>query len=160
VGIGTAIRLAANGATLALGTAFTHAPGIVIGTSAIAVAVMCEAVYAGIVAAPVVRGPLRAAPVPAAPLTWAQFSHFYLPVALPAIRRFTIALALLVTVPMLTAIATPLGNFWFARVSALGAPLVTLASLSLWLAIPMPALSAIQNAYQGALVHGRDTRAV
>jgi Na+-driven multidrug efflux pump len=45
-------------------------------------------------------------------------------------------------------------------VSALPAALVSLATTGLWLAAPMPALSALQSLYQGAAVHSRRTRAI
>jgi hypothetical protein len=53
---------------------------------------------------------------------------------------------------------TPLAGFWFRRLSALPPPLATLAHWGLWIALPMPGLTVLQNWYQGALVHSRRTR--
>jgi hypothetical protein len=82
------------------------------------------------------------------------------PGAVPALRRFTGLLATAVTSLAIVAAATPIGTVWFARVSALPAALVSLATTGLWLAAPMPALSALQSLYQGAAVHSRRTRAI
>src|SRR6185369_8613336 len=80
--------------------------------------------------------------------------------ALPALRRFTLLLAIVVSVVLLVVAATPLGLVWFARVSALPATLVAMATTGLWLAAPMPALTAFQSLYQGTVVHRRRTRAI
>lgn len=80
--------------------------------------------------------------------------------ALPALRRFTLMLAIVVSAVLLVVAATPLGLVWFARVSALPAALVAMASIALWLAAPVPALTAFQSLYQGTVVHRRRTRAI
>ncbi len=82
------------------------------------------------------------------------------PGAVPALRRFAGLLAVAVTSLLIVVAATPLGSVWFAHVSALPAPLVALASVGLWLAAPLPGLSAFQSLYQGAAVYSRRTRAV
>jgi hypothetical protein len=76
------------------------------------------------------------------------------------LRRFAISLAALVTILLLTIAATPLASFWFGRVSALNPRLVALACRGLWVALPMPALSALQSWYQGTIVHSRRTRGI
>jgi hypothetical protein len=220
VGVGTAVRLGANAAVLALGSLVPELPGIVVGTLAVATGVVGEALYAGIAARPILRGALRQAPVAAVPLTVRAFLEFYLPLAatpvltffamplcsaamgrmprtieslatwpvlngfvftlrstgfalnevvvalldrpgaVPALRRFTVRLAGAVTSLLLVTAATPLDAVWFGRVSALPGPLAALAMAGLWIAAPMPALSAFQSLYQGAAVHSRRTRAV
>ena len=82
------------------------------------------------------------------------------PRATRALRRFTGGLALITTGGLVVAAASPLGRFWFARVSALPPDLVGPAALGLWLSFAMPALSAYQSWYQGALVHSHRTRGV
>jgi progressive ankylosis protein len=82
------------------------------------------------------------------------------PGALAPLRRFTGLLAAAVTSLVIVAAATPLGTVWFARVSALPATLVALATTGLWLAAPMPGISAFQSLYQGTAVHSRRTRAI
>jgi hypothetical protein len=82
------------------------------------------------------------------------------PGAVAALRRFTFTLSAVVSGAMLLLAATPLGVLWLGRVSGLPPDLVRLSTLALWMALPMPALSAIQSLYQGALVHAHRTRAV
>lgn len=55
---------------------------------------------------------------------------------------------------------TPLGAWWFGGVSGLPPDLVRLARAGLWIALFLPALSAFQSLYQGALVHAHLTRGV
>src|ERR1044072_7733621 len=69
-------------------------------------------------------------------------------------------LAAVTSAGLLVMAATPLGAFWFGRVSALPPALVSMASFGLWLGFVMPALSALQSLYQGIIVHSRRTRAV
>jgi uncharacterized protein YhhL (DUF1145 family) len=78
----------------------------------------------------------------------------------PALRRFTILLAGIVTMVLLVMAATPLGAIWFSRISTLPPPLVALSCTGLWLAAPIPAMTAFQSLYQGAVVHAHRTRAV
>ena len=78
----------------------------------------------------------------------------------PALRRFTLVLSIVTTLALLAIAATPLAVWWFARVSALSPGLASLAAGALWVMVPMPAISAWQSWYQGALVHSRRTRGV
>ena len=73
------------------------------------------------------------------------------------LRRFTALLAILTTGMLAVIAATPLATFWFGTASALDPRLVTLARQSLWLALPVPGLTALQSWYQGAIVHSRRT---
>ncbi len=70
VGLGTVVRLSANLVVLTIGYMAGDVPGIVVGTSAVACGVICEAIYAGLVVRPVLHNELRLAPVvePAAQL--------------------------------------------------------------------------------------------
>lgn len=85
VSIGTALRLTAVAGTSIGAAAIFDAPGIVAGTTAIAVGVTVEALYAGWSTRPVVLGPVRAAAPVSPALTWAAFGTFYLPLALTSL---------------------------------------------------------------------------
>jgi hypothetical protein len=76
------------------------------------------------------------------------------------LRRFATLLTTLTTLLLVIIAATPLAVIWFGRVSGLSAALVVLSHTSLWLALPLPGLNAMQSWYQGALVHIRSTRSV
>ena len=84
VGVGTAIRLAADLVTLAIGYTLRW-PGIVTATAAVAAGVTCEAVYAGWAVRPILRGPLRQAPAVEPALTLRSFLAFYFPLMLTAL---------------------------------------------------------------------------
>jgi hypothetical protein len=75
-----------------------------------------------------------------------------------SLRRFAALLTTSTTALLLTIAATPLAGFWFQRVSALAPPLAMLAHWGLWIALPIPGLTVLQNWYQGTLVHSRHTR--
>jgi hypothetical protein len=76
------------------------------------------------------------------------------------LRRFTAFLAAVTTAVLVLFVVTPLSELWFGRISALPPGLAELARSSLWLALPLPALSALQSLYQGAIVHSRRTRGI
>lgn len=78
----------------------------------------------------------------------------------PALRRFAWGLAVFSSSLLLLAAATRLGLWWFARGSALPQALAVLAWRSLWLLVPMGAVSVWQSFHQGVLVHAHRTRAV
>ena len=80
--------------------------------------------------------------------------------AIRALRRFAIVLAVGVSAFLVLITATPLGEFWFAILSALEPDLVALARAALWCALIIPALAVQQSWYQGLLVTSRGTRAV
>ncbi len=82
------------------------------------------------------------------------------PDPVPALRRFSRGLALALSALLLAIAATPLGHLWLVDVSALPPALAGLASVAVWLAVALPAGSALQSWYQGALLHGHRTRAV
>ena len=217
--IGTAVRLGVEGLVLGAGLAYGKLPGIVVGTGAVACAVMAEAVYAIVAVRPALRE-LRAVPPSAEPLTLRAFLRFYLPLmvtplinfiamplgsaamsrmpraldslatwpvlsgasftmrsvgfaynevvvsmldrprAVPALRRFAVALSAVSSGVLLFAAATPVGLAWFARVSALPAPLLPMATAALWWLAFTPAATAWQSYWQGVLVHSRRTHGV
>jgi hypothetical protein len=84
VGIGTAIRLSSSGAVLLVGYLIGDIPGVMVGASAQALGVVCEAIYAGVRVQPVLRHQLDYAPA-AEPLTWRAFASFYIPLALTSL---------------------------------------------------------------------------
>jgi hypothetical protein len=85
VGMGTFIRLSADGLVLAAGYLIGTIPGIVVGTSAVIIGVISEATYIGLRVRPVLREELKpAAPVKPA-LTWPAFFRFYVPLALTSL---------------------------------------------------------------------------
>jgi len=84
VGIGTGVRLMANGLVLLAGYWIGSIQGIVVATTATAVGVVFEAVYIGIRVRPVLRDKVRNAPEDE-PLTLAAFIRFYIPLSLTSI---------------------------------------------------------------------------
>lgn len=74
--------------------------------------------------------------------------------------RYTVWLAVITTLLLLLITATPLARIWFGQLSGLEADLVRLATLGMWLSLPLPALSVYQSWYQGVIVHSRRTRAI
>ncbi|MBZ0267425.1 PQQ-dependent sugar dehydrogenase, partial [bacterium] len=111
IGVGTAVRLLANGSMLAAGALLTSWPGIAVGTAAIAVGVTCEALFVGIRARPVVRDTMPAHDPGARPLTRASFLRFYTPLALTS---------------LMTLAGLPLGS------AAMGRMPLVLESLAVW----------------------------
>jgi hypothetical protein len=99
VTIGTLVRLTVGVCVLGAGLAYGRLPGIVVGTGAVACAVVAEAVYAAIAVRPALRE-LRAAPPAAVPLTGRAFLRFYLP---------------LMVTPLINFIAMPLGSAAMSR---------------------------------------------
>jgi hypothetical protein len=82
------------------------------------------------------------------------------PGSVAPLRRFASVLAVVTTVGLLAIAATPLSYLWFRGLSALPVDLAVMARSALWLALPLPALSAAQSWYQGALLHASRTRAI
>jgi hypothetical protein len=88
VGLGTAVRLAANLLVLAVGYVVGTWPGIVVGTLAVAVGVMSEAVAARINVRGILRRELRDAVPAVEPLTLRGFIRFYAPLAVTPLIAF------------------------------------------------------------------------
>ena len=113
VALGTLVRLGTLSVVLAGGYALGRSSGIVVGTSAIALAVSAEALFARLCVRPILRErvPERAE---GPGLTWAAFSAFYVPLALT---------------PFLTLLVPPIGS------AAMGRMPQELASLAAWPAV-------------------------
>jgi glucose/arabinose dehydrogenase len=110
VGVGTAVRLAANFAVLAAGFAHGGIPGILVGTSAVIAGVLAEAIFVGVAVRPVLRGmPAERPGVP--PITAPAFIAFYTPLALTS---------------LMSLIPLPLGS------AAMGRLPLTIESLAVW----------------------------
>jgi len=82
------------------------------------------------------------------------------PGARPALRRFAWLLAAGTTSVAVLFAATPLADLWFGRISALPPDLASMAKSGAWLIVPLAALVVVQSRFQGALLHGRRTRAI
>lgn len=82
------------------------------------------------------------------------------PGAAPVLRRFAIILAASTTGLLLVMVLTPLSSVWFEQVSGLSPELAAMAHTGLWLALPLPAISAFQSWFQGTIVHSRRTRGI
>jgi len=82
------------------------------------------------------------------------------PGARAGLWRFTLYLAAGLTAVIVLVTVTPLNRLWFEQVSALAPDLAALARNALWLALPLPALAALQSWYQGLLLHARRTRGI
>jgi hypothetical protein len=111
VGVGTGIRLCADGLVLGFGLARGDLPGIVIAGSAVSLGVISEALYAGWRVRPVIRDELRIAPQVEEPLTWRSFASFYVPLAMTS---------------LLTLITLPMGSAALSRMP------MALESLAVW----------------------------
>lgn len=76
------------------------------------------------------------------------------------LRKFAIRLALITSLALGAMAATLLSLVWFDLVSGLSPKLVEMARTALWLAIPLPAMAAMQSWYQGSLLFGRKTKGI
>jgi hypothetical protein len=111
IGIGTVIRLLADGLVLFIGYQVGNIPGIVVATLAVAAGVISEAVYVGLVVQPVLRKHVKLAPPAGQALTLRSFLDFYIPLAMTS---------------LLTLIVQPMGS------AALGRMPQPLESLAVW----------------------------
>ena len=111
VSIGTAIRLLADGLVLAAGLLIGTVPGIAVAGAAVALGVICEAVYAGIRVRPVIRDELPKAPIVEPPLQMSTFLAFYVPLGMTS---------------LLTLLVLPMGSAALSRMP------LALASLAVW----------------------------
>lgn len=85
VGIGTLVRLLADGLVLGIGYLIGTLPGVVIATGAIAAGVVSEALYAGLRVRPVLRHSLDQVPPAGEGLNWGSFWRFYVPLAMTSL---------------------------------------------------------------------------
>lgn len=82
------------------------------------------------------------------------------PRAQTSLRRFTTGLALSTSGLHLLLMITPLAYLYFNQLSALSQPLSSVAVQGTWILLPIPALVAMQSWYQGAIMHGSNTRGI
>lgn len=111
VGIGTVIRLCADGLVLGYGLVRGDLPGIVVAGLAISFGVVSEAIYVGLRVRPVIRDQLMVAPRVEEPLTLRSFSSFYIPLAMTS---------------LLTLLTLPIGSAALSRMP------MALDSLAVW----------------------------
>ena len=89
VGVGTLVRLCADGVVLAIGYLLGSVPGIVIAATVIVAGVLSEALYIGIRVRPVLCDRLKPAPGQQQPLTLRGFLRFYVPLSLTSLIFLT-----------------------------------------------------------------------
>jgi hypothetical protein len=82
------------------------------------------------------------------------------PGAAESLRRFAIYLTTVVTLLTVLLVATPLSLLWLRYVVTVDVEVTVLVRQALWLALLVPGLTAMQNWYQGVIVHSRRTRGV
>lgn len=87
-------------------------------------------------------------------------SLFERPQSVRQLRRFALGVSVALTTALFVISATPLASLWFGRVSALPPDLAYIGQISLWFALPQPALTVLQSWYQGAILHSRKTRGI
>ncbi len=76
------------------------------------------------------------------------------------LRRFATILLISTTLLLVLIVATPLDQLWFTGVSALPPHLADIAQRGLWFTLLLPALSVLQNWYQGTIVNSQRTRGI
>ncbi len=82
------------------------------------------------------------------------------PKGLFQLKRFAKVLSISTMGILVTIAFTPLGEFWFSKVSGLSSNLVELSSITIMFAILMPGYQVYQSWYGGLLVHYRETRGI
>jgi len=87
VGLGTLVRLGADGIVLAVGYLIGTIPGTTVAAAALALGVTSEAIYAGLRAQGVIDNQLKGAPAVEDPVTLRSFIDFYTPLAMTSLLR-------------------------------------------------------------------------
>ena len=87
VGLGSFVRLGADGVVLLVGYLIGTIPGVMVAASALVAGVVSEAAYAGLRARPVVEHQVKEAPPIEEPLTARYFVDFYTPLAMTSLFR-------------------------------------------------------------------------
>jgi len=100
VTVGTMIRMATMATILFAGLALQSFAGIIVASTAIALGVLFEAIYAGLRVRPVLQNQLHHEPEVTPPLTYRKFGKFYVPLAMTS---------------LLTLIALPIGSAAMSR---------------------------------------------
>ena len=81
-------------------------------------------------------------------VTFSDRPHFLRP-----IQQFVWLVSLGTSATLLVIAATPLSTLWFESVAGLSPELSSLASMALWMAVVLPALSPWESYFQGELVY-------
>ncbi len=123
VGLGTAVRLTADGVVLAVGYLVGGIPGVAVATSALAAGVLSEALYVHLVVRKTLREELRPAPALERPLSTRAMLDFYIPLSLTQ---------------LLVILASPIGSAAMSRMP------LALLSLAAW-----PVVSGINFIVRG-----------
>lgn len=123
VGFGTAVRLFADGAVLAVCYFVGGVPGIAVAASALVAGVLTEALYVHLVVQETLRDELKPAPVLERPLTTRAMLDFYIPLSLTQ---------------LLIIVASPMGSAAMSRMP------LALESLAAW-----PVVSGINFIFRG-----------
>jgi len=110
VGLGTLIRLLADGLVLAIGY-LLDSTGIIVASGATIAGVLSEALYVGLVVRPVLREQVRSAPPVEPVLSFRALLKFYIPLSLT---------------PLLTFLSRPIGSAALSRMPG------SLESLAVW----------------------------
>lgn len=76
------------------------------------------------------------------------------------LRRFAAVLLLISTLSLLVLMIPPVARLVFAGILNLADPLPSLAWLSLFFLLPMPALAVVQSYFQGVVLYSRQTRSI
>jgi len=82
------------------------------------------------------------------------------PGSTPALRRFTIGLALATSAGILLIASTPLSRIWFGTITGLSEDLVLFSQAAVWFALLLPAVATIQSWLQGIILHSGRTRSI
>lgn len=82
------------------------------------------------------------------------------PGAMPALRRFSLSLAVLSSLFLLILVATPLAGFYLVTLQDTVPAVAALTHLGLWFFIPLPALATFIAFDRGVLIQHRKTRVV
>ncbi|UCH91608.1 MAG: hypothetical protein JSU60_02565 [Nitrospirota bacterium] len=88
-------------------------------------------------------------------VTFSSRPHFSLP-----LQQFVWLVSFGASATLLLIAATPLSTLWFESVAALSPELSSLASMALWMAVILPALSPWESYFQGELVYRGATKYV
>jgi hypothetical protein len=85
VGLGTLVRLSADGLVLAFGYLAGTIPGIVVATSTVIAGVIIEAIFVGLYVRPVLRYELKPVPPAQPTLSFRELLSFYVPLAMTSL---------------------------------------------------------------------------
>jgi hypothetical protein len=111
VGVGTAVRLSADAAVLAIGYLIGDVSGVIIAAATLTAGVVTEAIYVHLAVRKTIRNQLRPAPAMGHPLTTRAMLDFYIPLSLTQILLF---------------LANPIGSAAMSRMP------LALESLAVW----------------------------